>query len=61
MFCDGSTLPIAKYSALFSLLGTMYGGDGMTTFSLPDLNSGKTRNEGPLYIICVYGIFPPRD
>ena len=35
--CDGSMLPLAQYSALFSLLGTRYGGDGRTTFALPDL------------------------
>lgn len=35
--CDGRLLPISQYSALFSLLGTMYGGDGVTTFALPDL------------------------
>jgi microcystin-dependent protein len=35
--CDGTLLPIASYSALFSLLGTTYGGDGVTTFALPDL------------------------
>ena len=33
----GQLLPIAQYSALFSLYGTMYGGDGRTTFALPDL------------------------
>lgn len=37
MFCNGQTLAISQYSALFSLLGTMYGGDGQTTFGLPDL------------------------
>jgi len=37
MFCDGSLLPISQYDALFSLLGTTYGGDGQTTFALPDL------------------------
>lgn len=36
-FCDGQLLPIAQNSALFSLLGTTYGGDGRTTFALPDL------------------------
>lgn len=36
-FCDGSLLAIAQNTALFSLLGTMYGGDGRTTFGLPDL------------------------
>lgn len=35
--CDGQLLPISQYSALFSLLGTIYGGDGRTTFALPDL------------------------
>jgi len=37
MFCDGSLLPISQYQALFSLLGTTYGGNGTTTFGLPDL------------------------
>lgn len=36
-FCDGKLLSIAENSALFSLLGTMYGGDGIQTFALPDL------------------------
>lgn len=36
-FCNGQALPIAQNAALFSLLGTTYGGDGRTTFALPDL------------------------
>jgi len=36
-FCDGQLLPIASNQALFSILGTTYGGDGRTTFGLPDL------------------------
>jgi microcystin-dependent protein len=36
-FCDGQILSIAQNTALFSLLGTTYGGDGRTTFALPDL------------------------
>lgn len=36
-FCQGQLLPIAQNTALFSLLGTTYGGDGRTTFALPDL------------------------
>ncbi|MBT5925245.1 MAG: hypothetical protein HOH33_01355 [Verrucomicrobia bacterium] len=36
-FCEGQLLPIAQNSALFSLLGTNFGGDGRTTFGLPDL------------------------
>ncbi|HEX7339126.1 MAG TPA: tail fiber protein [Rhodanobacteraceae bacterium] len=39
--CDGQLLPIAQNQALFALLGTMYGGDGRTTFGLPDLR-GRT-------------------
>jgi microcystin-dependent protein len=35
--CAGQSMPINQYTALFSLLGTMYGGDGQTTFNLPDL------------------------
>lgn len=42
-FCDGRLMSIAQYSALFSLLGTIYGGDGVTTFGLPDL-----RGRGPM-------------
>ncbi|MFK8059181.1 MAG: phage tail protein [Polaribacter sp.] len=36
-FCDGQLLPISQNQALFSLIGTIYGGDGRTTFALPDL------------------------
>lgn len=36
-FCDGQALPIAENEALFAILGTTYGGDGRTTFCLPDL------------------------
>lgn len=36
-FCNGQLLSIAQNSALFSILGTTYGGDGITTFALPDL------------------------
>ena len=45
-FCDGQLLPIAQNSALFSLLGTIYGGDGRTTFALPDLRSRVPAHEG---------------
>ena len=36
-FCEGQLLPISQNSALFSILGTIYGGDGRTTFALPDM------------------------
>ncbi|NIR27711.1 MAG: phage tail protein [candidate division Zixibacteria bacterium] len=38
-FCQGQTLQISQYNALYALLGTTYGGDGHTTFKLPDLRS----------------------
>ena len=37
LFCDGQLLQISQYEALFNLIGTTYGGDGVTTFALPDL------------------------
>jgi microcystin-dependent protein len=40
-FCNGQLLPISQNTALFSILGTTYGGDGRTTFALPDLR-GRT-------------------
>nr|WP_106782727.1 tail fiber protein [Lysinibacillus timonensis] len=36
-FCQGQMLPISEYQALFALIGTTYGGDGVTSFALPDL------------------------
>src|SRR5476651_368812 len=36
-FCDGQIMSIAQNEALFDLLGTIYGGDGVTTFAIPDL------------------------
>ena len=36
-FCSGQLLPIASYQSLFSIIGTTYGGDGRSTFALPDL------------------------
>ena len=38
MFCQGQLLPISEYEALFTILGTTYGGDGQTTFALPNLS-----------------------
>jgi microcystin-dependent protein len=40
-FCDGQLLPISQNTALFSLLGTFYGGDGKSTFALPDLQGNS--------------------
>lgn len=45
-FCDGQLLPINQNQALFSLLGTTYGGDGRTTFALPDLRGRMPMHPG---------------
>ncbi len=45
-FCDGQLLPISQYTALFSLIGTTYGGDGRTTFALPDLRGRAAVHPG---------------
>lgn len=48
--CGGTVVNIADYRSLYEVIGTAYGGDGVTTFGLPDL-------EGP-YIICASGCVP---
>ena len=45
-FCSGQILPIAQNTALFALLGTTYGGNGQTTFALPDLRGRKAISSG---------------
>lgn len=45
-FCNGQLLPIAQYEALFTLIGTTYGGDGQTTFALPNLQSRIPFHQG---------------
>jgi microcystin-dependent protein len=45
-FCNGQILPIAQNTALFSLVGTMYGGNGQTTFALPDLRARAPMGTG---------------
>ncbi|MEZ5940529.1 MAG: tail fiber protein [Planctomycetaceae bacterium] len=45
-FCEGQLLPIAQNTALFSLLGTTYGGDGRTTFGLPNLKGRAPMGPG---------------
>lgn len=61
--CNGQILQIRQYNALFAILGNKFGGDGRTTFALPNLpplpdSDGKGQS---IYIICSIGIFPPRD
>ncbi|MEO6039227.1 MAG: tail fiber protein [Saprospiraceae bacterium] len=46
MFCDGQLLPISENETLFQLIGTTYGGDGQSTFALPDLQSRIPIHQG---------------
>ena len=45
-YCDGQLLPISQNTALFSLVGTIYGGDGRSTFGLPDLQGRAAMHPG---------------
>jgi len=45
-FCDGQLIPISQNTALFALLGTVYGGDGKSTFALPDLQGRAAMQPG---------------
>jgi microcystin-dependent protein len=45
-WCDGQLLPLSQNTALFSLLGTTYGGDGKSTFALPDLQGAAPMHPG---------------
>ncbi len=56
---DGRTIPINGNTALFSLVGTTYGGNGATNYGLPDLRSAAPN--GTTYVICYQGTFPGED
>ena len=55
--CDGALWSIEQNNALYSLVGTTYGGDGRTTFGLPKLDPPA---KGLRYVICVQGEYPRR-
>ncbi len=57
--CNGQLLPINQNTALFSLLGTTYGGNGTTNFALPKLDAGELQS-GLNYIIALNGVYPSR-
>lgn len=61
MECAGQTLSISNYQALFSLLGTTFGGNGSTTFCLPDLRSASLFLTNMKYYIAIQGIYPSRQ
>ncbi len=59
---DGQTLQITQYDYLFGLIGTAYGGDGMNTFAVPNLNGAGSANPWGAgkgrYFIAAYGVYP---
>lgn len=55
MFCEGQLLPISEYETLFQLIGTTYGGDGESTFSLPDLRGRLPIHQGNGFILAETG------
>jgi len=55
MFCEGQLLPISEYETLFNLIGTTYGGDGQSTFALPDLRGRVSVHQGNGFILAEQG------
>jgi microcystin-dependent protein len=55
MFCEGQPLPISEYETLFQLIGTTYGGDGESTFALPDLRGRLPLHQGGGFILAETG------
>jgi microcystin-dependent protein len=55
MFCEGQLLPISEYETLFVLIGTTYGGDGESTFALPDLRGRVPIHQGNGFILAQSG------
>jgi microcystin-dependent protein len=55
MFCEGQLLPISEYETLFQLIGTTYGGDGQSTFALPDLRGRSPVHMGNGFILAETG------
>jgi len=55
MFCEGQLLPISENETLFQLIGTTYGGDGQSTFALPDLRGRIPIHNGNSYILAETG------
>jgi microcystin-dependent protein len=53
--CNGQTLPINQYAALFSLVGTTYGGNGTTTFQLPNMQGAVPVSTGPSNVLGAIG------
>ena len=55
MFCEGQLLPISEYETLFNLIGTTYGGDGQSTFALPDSRGRLPVHQGNGFTLAETG------
>jgi microcystin-dependent protein len=55
MFCEGQLLPISEFETLFNLIGTTYGGDGQSTFALPDLRGRLPMHQGNGFTLAETG------
>jgi microcystin-dependent protein len=55
LFCEGQVLPISENETLFQLIGTTYGGDGQSTFALPDLRGRVPIHQGGGFILAENG------
>lgn len=55
MFCEGQLLPISENETLFNLIGTTYGGDGQSTFALPDLRGRLPIHQGGGFVLAQTG------
>ena len=55
MFCQGQLLPISEFETLFNLIGTTYGGDGQSTFALPDLRGRLPIHQGSGFVLAANG------
>jgi microcystin-dependent protein len=55
MFCEGQLMPISEYETLFNLIGTTYGGDGESTFALPDLRGRLPIHQGNGFTLAETG------
>jgi len=66
MLCNGATLQVSQYEALYSLIGNSFGGSGPQTFNLPNLVDPTSSSQGnneyqPKYYMCVEGLYPNFD
>jgi len=59
--CNGQTLNVMTYQALYTLIGNTFGGNGSTTFCVPNLNGASRHNGYMKYYIATNGLYPSRS